>query len=220
MTLRAIRFLKTPVALRPLLAVLPALALLVPAAALAGQSRFEHSDHDHADEHAHDHDHGKKKGAQHAGKAHVHGTGQLQLVVAGQQLTLSLEIPAMSLVGFEEAPRSAAEMQKLQDTLKSLEDASRWVTINPQAQCSLQQASADSPYKNAQPGGATRSHAHSDIALFYSFNCSAADQLRSLDLGLFKGFKALTEINAQWSLSGRQGGKTLTPASSVLPLAQ
>ena len=41
--------------------------------------------------------------------AHVHGAVQLDVAVDGPTLTLTLEAPLDSVVGFERAPRTAAE---------------------------------------------------------------------------------------------------------------
>ena len=55
--------------------------------------------------------------------AHVHGSMQLDIAVDKQLLSVQLEAPLDSLLGFERHPRSAAERQAADALLKQMTDA-------------------------------------------------------------------------------------------------
>ena len=62
---------------------------------------------------AHDHGH------EHA-QSHVHGAVQLEVALDGPTLSIALEAPLDSILGFERAPRTASEKQAAQDALTAL----------------------------------------------------------------------------------------------------
>jgi hypothetical protein len=55
-------------------------------------------------------------------RAHVHGVGQLNLVVEGTRATIEFEAPAESVYGFEHEARTTADKQKRDAALTLLRD--------------------------------------------------------------------------------------------------
>ena len=56
------------------------------------------------------------------GHAHVHGQAQLEAVLDGAELQLTLTSPLDSIVGFEHKPRTAAQRQAAERALRTLVD--------------------------------------------------------------------------------------------------
>ena len=67
--------------------------------------------------------------------AHQHGMAKLDLVFEAGALTLELDAPLDSLLGFERAPRNAAERAAADAALASLRDAASLIRIDPAARC-------------------------------------------------------------------------------------
>ena len=55
---------------------------------------------------------------------------------------------------------------------------------------------------------------HSDISVHYSYRCVKPDALKSIEIGLFKSFPALEELDVQWVAPSGQGAAELTPATN------
>ncbi|MDH5541220.1 MAG: DUF2796 domain-containing protein, partial [Rhizobacter sp.] len=60
-----------------------------------------------------------------AGKAHEHGALRLDVAVEATSVTLQLQAPLDSLVGFERAPRTEAERQRVDQALARLKAAAQ-----------------------------------------------------------------------------------------------
>ena len=58
---------------------------------------------------------------------HVHGVAAIDIAVEGRALVVLLDMPLDSVVGFERAPRTAAERRAAADALARLRDAGAWL---------------------------------------------------------------------------------------------
>ncbi|MBM5572420.1 MULTISPECIES: DUF2796 domain-containing protein [Deefgea] len=127
--------------------------------------------------------------------AHVHGVAELDVVVDGLQVQITLESPADNLLGFERAPKSDYEKNKVKDVAAQLQVPANLFALN--AQC-----------KSAKPAVTMPTFGkgeHSDISVEYVFECSnQATQVKLPLWQLFPGFKSLT-VN----LATPQGQKQL-----------
>ncbi|MCB1995131.1 MAG: DUF2796 domain-containing protein [Rhodoferax sp.] len=139
------------------------------------------------------------------GHAHVHGQAQLEVVLDGAELQITLSAPLDSLVGFEHAPRTAAQRQTAEAALRSLADPAQLFSLPPAAGCTLQDKSVDAPTLQAAPGAA-KSGEHADLDATWRFGCSAPAQLDRVKLSLFERFapmKRLTVLVAGPAGQGR-----------------
>lgn len=75
--------------------------------------------------------------------AHVHGFATLDLVVEDGELVIEFSVPADSLVGFENAPSTAAERQAVDDALAKLRDPARLFALPSSAGCELHEVEAE-----------------------------------------------------------------------------
>jgi len=163
----------------------------------------------------------------HAGKAHEHGVAKLDVAIEGNKLTVALESPLDSLLGFERAPRTDAERKAAADVLARLRSGGELFKPDPAAQCTLSKAEVSAPVlepTNTAIGKAPVSGAaakaagdeHADLEASYEYTCGQPQQLRTLELGLFVAFKRMQRIEVQ--VAGTQGQSKVTlkrPARTV-----
>lgn len=182
--------------------ILPLTALAITAlAASAGQA----------------HDHGKGA-AQHA---HTHGVVALDVAVDAQTITLQLEAPLESLVGFERAPRTAAERQRVDAAVAQLRAGDRLFRLDPAARCALKDVDLHSPAIGLGKDGKDHDHgnggkhydhrddSHADLEATYAFACEAAAQARFVELPLFDAFQRIRMVNGQVAAPQGQFKRTL-----------
>ena len=118
--------------------------------------------------------------------AHVHGAAELDVVLDGKKILITLESPADNLLGFERAPKSEFEKNKLKDVTQQLQFAAN--LFAPNAQCQSAKPAVTMPtFGTVTKGG------HSDISAEYAFECSNSPSHIKLPLWqTFPGFKNLT----------------------------
>lgn len=118
-----------------------------------------------------------------AHSAHVHGVAEMDVVVEGQKVVITLESPADNLLGFERAPKNDYEKNKVKDVAAQLQVPANLIALN--AQC-----------KSGKPVVTMPSFGkgeHSDITAEYAFECSnQATQVKLPMWQLFPGIKKLT----------------------------
>ncbi len=159
------------------------------------------------------------------GHAHQHGIAKLDVAIDPRSVSLSLEMPLDSLVGFERAPRSPAERQKVDAALARLKEADALFRLDPAAGCSLQQAAFSAPVlgvgKPATPAApATQGDdGHGDLDADYVFACQDSARLGAIEVGLFKAFASLQKIDVQVATPKGQLKRQLTRQDPRLTLS-
>lgn len=134
-----------------------------------------------------------------AAPAHVHGEARLEISIDGEQLSIALESPLDDLLGFEHAPRNAAQRQAVQAMAAKLKQASQTFVPSAAAQCVLTGVELESPVLGgkAEPGG------HNDLDARYTWRCAKSEALRDIATGLFTYFPRLRRIAVEFA--GPQG---------------
>jgi len=150
-----------------------------------------------------------------AGKAHVHGLVNVNVAVEGATLTLQVEAPLDSLVGFEHRPRTDAQRQAAQAAVKQMNDAASWAKPDAAARCTLSKTEVNAEaLEPAKPG--VKDNAHADLDATVTFTCKAPEKLAAMELGLFDAFKRIERITVQVATTKGQSKQTLRrPARSV-----
>jgi len=167
--------------------------------------------------------HAMSAGAQHA---HVHGLGKLDAVVEGNSLTVRLEVPLDSLVGFERSPRTERERAAVRDMANTLRTGSDLVP-SAGAHCNLKGVTLTSAVLpgellDSQGIAATAADAgegddgHAELVAAYVFSCADPAQLRALEVRLFDSFKALKRLDTQVVTERTQAGGRLDSRARVL----
>lgn len=132
-----------------------------------------------------------------AGQAHQHGVAKLDVAVEAKQLTLQLESPLDNLLGFERAPRNAAERQAADAVVAQLKAADQLFKIDPAAGCKLDKVELTSAVlKLGTPDPAEAKDGHADIDGDFSFTCADAGKASYIDVDLFR-FAHLQRLEVQ-----------------------
>lgn len=146
---------------------------------------------------------------------HQHGIVSVSATLDGDVLTLDLDAPLDSLLGFERAPRTAAEREAAVALLKRMNPGQGLWAPNEEAGCVLSTSRVDAPVLQ-QPAKATGEHA--DLEATYEFRCARPGQLSGIEQRLFPAFPRLKRIDWQFALPSGQGKRTVLRDQSLLPL--
>lgn len=164
-------------------------------------------------------------GAVVAEPAHVHGQASLSVAVDGNTLNIALESPLDNVLGFERAPRTEAERQRVRDAVAQLREGASMFAFDPAAQCSLQSVELDSealaPELLGKPAAAKEAHVHgkdghqhADMDVDYVFTCRQMSALSGIEVGLFKAFPKMKRLSVQVAGKGGQSAQRLTPQAA------
>jgi hypothetical protein len=156
-----------------------------------------------------------------AGHAHEHGAATLDIAIEAGKLTLQLESSLDSLIGFERAPRTEAEQQRVAAMLARLRAADTLFTFDAAAGCTLagvELVSAPLQLGKAEPQAA--GDGHGDLDGVFAFDCKDTGKLGFIDVGLFKAFAGMQRIAVQVAMPKGQLKRTLTRPASRLSLVR
>ena len=146
-----------------------------------------------------------------AGKptAHVHGAASLQVAIDGNTLTLHIESPLESLLGFEHAPRTDKQKAAVRALSERLNQAGDLFMPSPAARCAPVSVKLDSPVLQAgkQPTG----DGHADLDGEFVFRCENPEALRDLEVAIFPSFPNLRRLDVQVAGPRGQSAATLSP---------
>jgi hypothetical protein len=154
-----------------------------------------------------------------AAGAHSHGIAQLDVAVDGATITLKLQSPLESLVGFERAPRNDAERGQVRAMAQALRSGNQFVPTAA-ARCRLGEVGLTSPVlapellgsgAAASAGKAADDHAELDGTFVY--RCEDPKALQGIDVMLFDHFKRLGRVDVQVAGPKGQSAAKLTARS-------
>ena len=137
------------------------------------------------------HSHGSTAG-------HQHGLAQMDIALEQKQLTVSVQAPLESLLGFEHAPRNDRERQRADALLKRLRQPEGLFVTDAAANCRLSAAEVQSPTLEKKEKGAQAAvDGHADLEARYTFQCEQPAQLRQLQVEWFNAFPQLRRVDVQ-----------------------
>lgn len=154
--------------------------------------------------------------AVHAAAAHVHGAATLAVAIDGGTLTLLLESPTDSLVGFEQAPRTARERAAVTKMKQTLERPAALFVPTPAAACKsagvkLESTLFEPGHSHHDPGAHEYAGGHADLDGEFVFRCARPDALRDLEVRLFDAFPRLKKLKVEIAGPRGQTAAQLTP---------
>jgi hypothetical protein len=162
-----------------------------------------------------------------AAPAHEHGVARLDVGVEPRRITLRLDIPLDSLLGFERAPRTDAERQAAAAAVARLRDAATLFRIDAKAGCkpgTVELVSAPLGLgpgaRPAEPVPAAARNDHADLEGQFDFDCIAGGQAGFLEIGLFEAFPRLQRIETQIVTPRGQLKATLRRPNARVQLAR
>ena len=154
-----------------------------------------------------------------SGKAHRHGVAEMEVAVAGSEVLVSLHVPLDSVLGYERAPRTAAERKAADAALARFNDVGQTLLVSSAgAGCVSESVEVTAPV--LQPSGKAGASAdgHAQLDAEYRFRCPAEAASLSVTLRLFDAFRRLERVEGQAALEKRQRKFVLTPSKPVLQL--
>ena len=156
-----------------------------------------------------------------AAPAHEHGVARLDIAVEPARLTLHLQLPLDSLIGFERAPRTDAERAAAQAALTQLRDVAAQVRIDGKAGCTPGAVQLTSAALGlGAGGGAAAADGHAELEAAYEFRCTAGAKAGYVELGLFEAFARLQRIELQVATPRGQMKATLRRPNGRVALAR
>ena len=155
-----------------------------------------------------------------AAKPHQHGVAQLDIGVDPGRVTLLLEMPLDSLVGFERAPRSDAERAQIEAALERLRSAASLFRIDPAAQCTAGPVVLQSAVLGLGTAAADSKDGHADVEASAEFTCKNGTKAGFVEVGLFEAFPRLQRVDVQTATPRGQMKATLKRPVSRVPLAR
>lgn len=152
----------------------------------------------------------------HSHGAHVHGLVKANVAVQGGKLSVQMEMPLDSLLGFEHRPRTDAQRKAATTALQQLKAPGSWLKPTAAALCTLGGSDINAQaLEPAPPGSAEQTHA--DLDASWDFNCAAPDKLTGVDIHLMEVFKRIQRIEVQVAGAKGQSQQTLRrPATRVV----
>lgn len=161
-----------------------------------------------------------------AAEKHVHGEAELFIVVVEQQIMIEMESPADNIVGFEHAPQTQEQKDRVASSLKTLNEYQHLVELTTKAGCTQTEASVESPFDTHKKHddhhhGHNHHHdesGHSAFFIRYTLNCQNTGSIEQLEVTAFKHFKGFEKITVNWVNNNQQGSQRTTPSSPAVSL--
>lgn len=152
------------------------------------------SDHHHDDDHGHSHSHG----------AHVHGDAKLQMALEGQRLDVIFEVPQQDVLGFEAETLTEAQKKTQAKATKKLEKFESVFVPSMGAKCDL----------TSKPDVDWKKGSHGDLRLTYSLECKNPNELKAIDLSVFKTFPSIQKVKIEALIGDKSRAVELNPKNS------
>ena len=153
-----------------------------------------------------------------AGKPHEHGVARLDVAVEARGVSLLLEVPLDSLVGFEHEPRTDAERQQIDLALARLRSGPALFRIDPAAHCAAKSMNLQSAVLGL--GGEKIKDGHAEIEASYEFSCQDGARAGFVEASLFEFFPRLQRVEVQTATRRGQMKATLVRPVIRVPLAR
>jgi hypothetical protein len=157
-----------------------------------------------------------------AAKSHTHGVAALTVAIYGATITMTLDAPLESLLGFEREPRTEAERNRVREMAQVLRSGDAFATT-PAARCrpakvELASAALAPELLGSGGGGAagTTDDGRAELNGTFIYRCEDIAALREIDVRLFDPFKRLHRIDAQLAGPKGQSAHRLRPRARQL----
>ena len=156
-------------------------------------------------------------------QAHLHGVAELTLAIEGNKLEISLESPAVNIVGFEHKATSKQQIKAVEQAKSILESSPRLFSFSG-SDCVLQQASVDmsalieQDHHDHHDDEHDDEHddSHSEVSADYHYQCAQGEKLDSISVNLIALFPSFEKLKVMWLTDSQQGAAELTATSSLV----
>lgn len=175
---------------------------------------------------------------------HEHGVAVLELSVESEILILRFSSPLDNLLGWERAPRNAAEQRQYTALREEFAQPAFILSIPDALACRLAETTVSDPYARASaaprakasieprekastdpqgkalidPQGRASPDPHKDLEVEWVFRCAALTGLRTLTINAFDRFKRLRRVDVVYAIPGKSGKSRVTGRQRELKL--
>jgi hypothetical protein len=152
------------------------------------------------------------------GDAHVHGLIRMDLAIDAKTLTVQIEAPLDSLLGFEHRPRTSAQKQAAETMLKQMNNVNALIQPAKAAACKSTRVNVQSTVLQSPKPAGSKEAEHADLEASFEFLCEHPEKLTVIELGFFDEFKRVQKIEVQVAGAKGQSKQTLRRPNKVLRL--
>lgn len=175
---------------------------------------------------------------------HEHGVAVLELSVESEVLMIRFSSPLDNLLGWERAPRNAAEQRQYTALREEFAQPAFILSIPDALACRLAETTVGDPYGHASaaprakasieprekaltdpqgkastdPQGRASPDPHKDLEVEWVFRCAALTGLRTLTINAFDRFKRLRRVDVVYAIPGKSGKSRVTGRQRELKL--
>jgi hypothetical protein len=137
-----------------------------------------------------------------AAGAHEHGVARLDIGIDARTVQVSFATPLDNLLGFERAPRTAAERERVAKVVAQLQAGEQLFRFDPAAGCRLAEVELRSAPLQLGPAAKPAAGEHGDLEADWRFDCTEAARATAVEVGLFT-FNRLKRLRVQ--IAGPRG---------------
>ncbi len=149
--------------------------------------------------------------------AHVHGNIQLGIAIDGPTVTVDIDTPLESLLGFEHAPRTTKEKALASRWKLLIEKGTGLVSFNAEAACTLKQIDMDAPTLGLGSHKDSAHDGHADLEGHWVYQCTNAQALKQAHVGFFEQSQHAKQIDVRLITAKGQSKAVLKrPQASIL----
>jgi hypothetical protein len=168
-------------------------------------------------------------------ESHQHGGAELTLVLEGNLVTAEFETPLYNLLGFEHAPKTAAQREAVDAAKEALSKGERMLSIGSDAGCvaetdlsgleifpeSVSDDKSDHDHDHAAAENDDgHDRGHRDLRVTYKFECASPAALDRVDIGLFDAFPLMETLEVVYLGPDAQRQYTLDRRKTALTLGR
>src|SRR5258708_8478079 len=149
---------------------------------------------------------------------HEDGSATVDIAVQDGTLDIALHSPAINVIGFEHAPRSADEKSAVAQANRVFTSPRELFLIPVGAACTSTTVTLlPIAYERDREDG-TPNAPHADYDVSYPFHCAHSAQLRRIDIRFFEQLKSMRKIVANVVTPALQAQSLLTPDNTRVHL--
>jgi hypothetical protein len=162
---------------------------------------------------------GESTGEFESHSAHQHGVTTINVAIEKQQLDVSIESPAIDMLGFEHAPGSEKDRTAIQRIATLLRKGNLLFIPNSTAQCSLRSQTVAQPEWEEHDDKHIETDAeHSEYKAKYKFECKHVAALEKLEIRLDSVLLTSGKLIVNVIAGKKQHQHTLNQRSGIVPL--
>lgn len=151
--------------------------------------------------------------------AHVHGVARLGVAVQDKTLTIQLESPLDSLIGFEHRPSTPAQQSAVAALQAKMRAPQSLFSFDVAAGCVLASSQAESAIFQPLAAGAA-SDEHADLDASFEFQCARPEHLKQLRVGLFAAYPRLKRLDVDVATDKGQFKRELQSPADMVALVR